>query len=269
MVAGCSPRTIRHRSGTLAGALLLAWTTPSLPQAAPEEVTFAAADDLTVFADVYRPVDGLESAGPVVILFHQAGGDARGEYEAIIPRLLLAGYAVLAVDQRSGGDRFGGPNRTAAAAGREYGYCEAYPDLEAALAWAHESGLAGRVAVWGSSYSAALVIRLAADHPDDVEAVLAFSPASGGPMSACLAEEVLDRLRTPTLALRPSREMEVESVAEQARVFVEAGLQVYVSEGGVHGSSMLDSSRASGDVEPAWSVVLDFLALHLAGSATD
>jgi hypothetical protein len=63
--------------------------------------------------------------------------------------------------------------------------------------------------------------------------------------------------------------MEVESVAEQARVFSEAGLQVFVSEGGVHGSSMLDPSRASGDVEPAWTTVMEFLEVHMTGSATD
>jgi pimeloyl-ACP methyl ester carboxylesterase len=40
------------------------------------------------------------------LLFHQGGASARGEYGPIIPRLLSAGYHVLAVDQRSGGDRF-------------------------------------------------------------------------------------------------------------------------------------------------------------------
>lgn len=234
-----------------------------MAQDAPQEITFTAADGLTVFADLYEASGDATARGPMVLLFHQAGGDAAGEYSAIVPRLVESGYQVLAVDQRSGGARFGETNRTAEAAGREYGYCEAYPDLEAALTWVDASDLADRVAVWGSSYSAALVIRLAADHPDQVDAVLAFSPASGGPMAECRAEEVLDRLQTPTLALRPASEMEVQSVAQQARVLAESGLQVFVSEGGVHGSSMLDPSRASGSVEPAWNAVLEFLDAHL------
>ena len=236
---------------------------PALSQPVPDEVTLVAADGIAVFADLYRPPSSSDRRGAIVLLFHQAGGDARGEYASIVPRLLRAGYEVLAVDQRSGGDRFGGTNRTVAQLDREYGYCEAYPDLEAALGWAVESHGAHRIAAWGSSYSAALVIRLAADHPDDVDAVLAFSPASGEPMEGCRPEEVLDQLRTPTMALRPDREMDIDSVAAQALEFEQNGIVVVVSEGGVHGSSMLDPERASGDVEPTWQAVLSFLAAHL------
>lgn len=247
----------------LVAALVLARALPCPAQPSPEAITFAASDGVTVFADLHRPLRGSEFVGSIVILFHQAGGDARGEYRAIVPRLVAAGYAVLAVDLRSGGDRFGGPNRTASSLDREFGYCEAYPDLEASLSWTTDHYSGSRIAAWGSSYSAALVIRLAADHPDDVDAVLAFSPASGEPMEGCRPEEVLDRLRTPTMALRPDREMDIESVAAQALEFERNGIVVVVSEGGVHGSSMLDPERAAGDVEPTWQAVLEFLAAHL------
>ena len=65
------------------------------------------------------------------------------------------------------------------------------------------------------------------------------------------------------MALRPDREMDIESVAAQALEFEQNGIVVVVSEGGVHGSSMLDPERASGDVEPTWQAVLSFLAAHL------
>ena len=107
------------------------------------------------------------------------------------------------------------------------------------------------------------MIRLAVDHPDYVDAVLAFSPASGEPMEGCRPEEVLDHLRTPTMALRPDREMDIESVAAQALELERNGVLVVVSVGGVHGSSMLDPDRASGDVEPTWQAVLEFLSAHL------
>ena len=261
--AGLLSRLVGRGSAFLAGALLAASATPVLSQPAPEEITFVAADGIAVFADLYRPPGMSAGDGTIVILFHQAGGDARGEYASIVPRLLQAGYEVLAVDQRSGGDRFGGVNRTMAELDREYSYCEAYPDLEAALGWAVENNDARRIAVWGSSYSAALAIRLAVDHPDDVDAVLAFSPASGEPMEGCQPDEVLGDLRTPTMALRPDREMGIESVAAQALELERNGVVVVVSVGGVHGSSMLDPDRASGDVEPTWRAVLEFLSAHL------
>ena len=45
------------------------------------------------------------------MLFHQGGGDVRGEYETIIPKLLKLGYNIIATDTRQGGTRFG-TNRT-------------------------------------------------------------------------------------------------------------------------------------------------------------
>ena len=60
--------------------------------------------------------------------------DARGEYGAIVERLLEEGFEIFAWDARSGGDRFGGTNRTVAGlASPSAGYCAAYPDLDAAL----------------------------------------------------------------------------------------------------------------------------------------
>jgi len=229
--------------------------------AEPREVTFASTQGVTVYADLYREHD---RDAPLVILFHQAGGDARGEYGPIVPRLVEAGYNVLAVDQRNGGTQFGGVNRTVAHLDDQaFDYCDAYPDLEAALAWAVAEGLGGPRAVWGSSYSAALVFQLAAKHPDDVAAVLAFSPASGEPMRGCEPEPYAKGLAAPALALRPAREMEVDSVREQLEALAGMGVKTWVADPGVHGSSMLVPRRAGGDTDATWKVVLDFLAASL------
>ena len=143
------------------------------------EVRFDAVDGVTVYGDLYRAT-GKGDDAPLILLFHQGGGDARGEYLPLVDRLLDAGYHALAIDQRRGGDRFGSVNRTASAFGdQDMSYCDAYPDLEAALRFASTSGFSGPRIVWGSSYSAALVIKLAAEHAEDIDAVLAFSPASG------------------------------------------------------------------------------------------
>ena len=134
------------------------------------------ADSVTVYGDVYEPEN--VKRPPLILAFHQGGGDARGEYTPIIPRLLAAGFAVMTIDQRQGGAVFEGENRTVAALpdGVEYTYCDAYPDLEAALGYAQRQGF-GRIIAWGSSYSATLVLQLAANHGDVLDRVISFSPA--------------------------------------------------------------------------------------------
>lgn len=230
--------------------------------AKPVEVSFEAADGVRVFGDVYASAEG--RAAPIILLFHQAGGDARGEYQRIALRLLDEGYNVIAIDQRSGGDRFGGVNRTLAALDNaEFGYCAAYPDLEAALAYARQAGFSGRLAVWGSSYSAALVFQLGARHEQEIDAILGFSPAAGPPLADCALRPYLDDLKVPALALRPQREFEIESVRAQLEMFERMGVQTYVANPGVHGSSMLSDERVQASTEATWRVVLDFLQANL------
>jgi len=232
--------------------------------AKPEQVSFEAADGVRVFGDIYRSADGAQE--PIILLFHQAGGDARGEYTHIAIRLMDNGYNVLAIDQRSGGDRFGGVNRTIAGLERQdYSYCETYPDLEAALRHAREAGFTGTLAVWGSSYSAALVFQLGAKHQDEVSAVLGFSPASGAALNDCSLIPYIEQLDLPVLALRPQREFEIESVQAQMKEFEAHGIQIYVADPGVHGSSMLNEDRVGASTEAAWAVVLEFLATSLRG----
>jgi dienelactone hydrolase len=72
----------------------------------------------------------------------------------------------------------GQQNETVRHLGHSAEYSDALKDMEAALAWARSSGNNGKVLVWGSSYSAALVFVLTAENPDEVAGVLSFS--SGG-----------------------------------------------------------------------------------------
>ena len=228
----------------------------------PVEVNFETSDGVRVFGDVYHSAAG--RAAPLILLFHQAGGDARGEYSRIAVRLVENGYNVLAIDQRSGGDRFGGINRTMAGLERQnYGYCEVAPDLQAALDYARDAGFDGPLAAWGSSYSAALVFQLAVTNPDRVNAVLGFSPASGAPLADCALQPLLAELAVPALALRPQQEFEIASVQAQMADFATHGVQTYVANPGVHGSSMLDADRVGATTEATWAVVLDFLGQTL------
>jgi pimeloyl-ACP methyl ester carboxylesterase len=223
------------------------------------EVQFTTADTVRVTADLH--VGPGPRTGPMLLLFHQGGASARGEYGPIIPRLLSAGYHVLAVDQRSGGDRFDGVNRTMRdLRSRTSSYCDVYADLEAALRFVRREGFTGKIVAWGSSYSATLAIRLGADHGDEVAAVVAFSPAGGEPMAGCQPGPMLTRLKVPLLVLRPPAEMELAHVRELAESLARHGHQLFVPERGVHGSSMLVAERVGGPVEATWDHVLRFLS---------
>lgn len=225
---------------------------------AQDDLEFQAADGVSVYGTWYR--SSADTRLGVIIAFHQAGGSGVGEYGPIVPRLNEAGFDVLAVDQRSGGDRFGVENRTVSARGEETGYCAVEPDLVGALGFVRSLAPDDRLIIWGSSYSAALVLRLAASNPEGVVGALAFSPASGGPMSDCRAEDVSDQIRIPVLALRPRREMNLESSVQQFALFQDQGHRTFVAEPGVHGSSMLVEDRVGGSVEETWRAVLDFLS---------
>lgn len=161
----------------LVGATLIAVlsTSSSLADSGFQSVDFPTVGGIQVRADVYEPPN---PSAALILLFHQAGW-SRGEYREIAPKLVEAGYRVMAVDQRSGRAVNGVTNETHRRAMRKKlstSYLNAHEDLKAALTYARKTLDAKRVIVWGSSYSASLVIRLAAEKPADVAAVMAFSP---------------------------------------------------------------------------------------------
>ena len=230
--------------------------------AAPIEVQFDTHDGITVFGDLYTSSE--RKSAPVILLFHQAQGDARGEYSVIAERLVKKGYNILAIGQRSGGERFGHVNRTVAGLeSADYGYCDVYPDLEAALNFTRASGFSGPIAAGGSSYSAALVFQLAGKNKHEIDAVLGFSPASGTPLANCPLNQYLADLNTPALVLRPQKEFKIDSVQTQMKEFERFGVQTYIANPGVHGSSMLRAELVGQSTEATWSVVLEFLASSL------
>lgn len=218
-------------------------------------ITLTAADNVTIFADEYVS----PGASTTVVLLHQAGANARSEYRDIIPQLVTHRLNVLAVDLRLGGQRFGSFNRTVAEHPDERSYCAALPDIEAAVRHVEASRPDDRIILWGSSYSAALVILVAAEHPKSISGVLAFSPASGEPMEGCRPEAVFEAVQSPLLIFRPARETEVPSVATQIALATAAGHQVHIAANGVHGSSMLVSDRTGSDTSAEWDRVSVFI----------
>jgi pimeloyl-ACP methyl ester carboxylesterase len=148
---------------------------PSFADEGFKSIDFPTSGGFAARADVY---DSANPAATWILLFHQAGW-SRGEYREIAPKLVDKGYRVMAVDQRSGRAVNGVRNETHRRAVQEKlgtDYLDAYGDLQAALTHVRTKLGAKRVVVWGSSYSASLVLRLAAEHPSEVSAVVSFSP---------------------------------------------------------------------------------------------
>lgn len=217
---------------------------------AAREVTLTARDGIKVFGDFYaapRPK-------ALIVLFHQAGSSA-GEYRTIAPKLVAAGYSALAIDQRSGGGMYG-PNRTVAKLGKSADYLAARADLQAALDWAAAKGLP--VAVWGSSYSAALVFPLAAANPGKVKAVLAFSPGEYFDDKAMIRRAAA-RVTVPVYVTSAPDPKEI-ALAKPVFDAAAATLKTrYVPKAGVHGSSTLIAAKDPAGAEANWRSVLAFL----------
>lgn len=140
-----------------------------------ETIRFKSTDGLEMAADLYF---SHPKSAPFIILFHQANW-SRGEYAEIAPKLNSMGYNCMAVDLRSGGSINDVSNITkqnALKAMKETQYVDAVPDMLAAIDYAKKNYAEGKVIVWGSSYSAALSLKLCGDYREKIDAVLAFSP---------------------------------------------------------------------------------------------
>ena len=236
--------------------VVVALSATSYANADPKSIDFPTADGIEARADLYEATN---PSATLILLFHQAGW-SRGEYKEIAPKLVQNGYRVMAVDARSGGAVNGVPNATHKRARKKKlstGYLDAYADLKRALAHAVDELKANRIVVWGSSYSASLVIRLAAEHPEQVSAVMAFSPGEYfKKQSPDYIQTFAKRVTQPLFVTSSKKERELvkpifdASPAEKRVLFTPAS-------SGQHGSRALWSKFSDNDVY--WTAVKGFL----------
>jgi dienelactone hydrolase len=221
----------------------------------PQQVELKTADGVTVYG-TYYPTPHQPKA--IILLFHQAGS-SKGEYAGIAPQLVHAGYAALAIDQRSGGDLYG-PNRTAAGAklsGQESAdYLSVLPDMEAALDWAKAKG--PPIILWGSSYSASLVFLVAASAKAQVRGVVAFSPGEYFDDKR-LIEGQAAKVTVPVFVDQASTPEEIAEGKAIVSATKSTDRQQYIPKTGVHGSSTLNASKNPGGADENWQAVLAFL----------
>ena len=141
-----------------------------------ETIRFPSADSIEITADLY--LKHADKSKPFIVLCHQAGW-SRGEYREIAPKLNQMGFNCMAIDQRSGKGINNVDNETmklAEAAGKGVQFLDAEQDMIAALKHAKKNYADGKLILWGSSYSAALSLRIAGEHTDLVDGALSFAP---------------------------------------------------------------------------------------------
>jgi len=140
------------------------------------QVEIPSEDGLAITADLYSPHE--DKSTPFIVLCHQANW-SRGEYRETAPKLNALGFNCLAIDQRSGQAVNKVDNLTVAkakAARKGVNFPDAEQDMIAALKWAKTNHAEGKLILWGSSYSAALSLRIAGEHADLIDGAMAFSP---------------------------------------------------------------------------------------------
>jgi len=221
-------------------ARLIRWTClillclPALALAG-EPLTLHTSDGVAVYGTLSQAQPHGRS---IALLFHQAHAN-RHEYDSVVPALQKLGFDTLAIDQRSGGDLFGGHNETVAKLGSSADYVAALPDLEAALAWARAQHYARIVAV-GSSYSSSLVIVLAAKHPQGLSAIASFSPGEYFDDKNQIKQAAAKVTLPFYITTDPN---EASDVAEVLRDAHGANIVHYQPKIGVHGASTLVATR--------------------------
>ena len=207
----------------------------------------------------HRPNVSSPAPGGITATGFSAPGFARGEYQQLAPKLNELGYNCLAIDQRSGRGVNGVTNETNKAAkdaGLPTAYADAYPDLEAALNYLVEQYHPKQLFAWGSSYSASLVLILAAEHPQEVQAALAFSPGEYFSFHDLQISDYAAKITQPVFIT--SAKSEEQAWRGIANSVSSAGSVFFVPQGsGVHGSSaLLESTKNNAEY---WTAVEGFL----------
>ena len=226
---------------------------------AQEEITFPTLneDGATMYADRYGH-EGEQSRG-TVLLFHNQASNAH-EYADIAPRLAGMGFVAVAVDLRTGFDTPEAVNRTTWHRQNDVvTFDDGLPDAEGALAWAREVLPDDPILLWGSGVSADMVIIMAANDPEGIAGVLAFSPPSLLVRSD--EAEAASRLTVPlfvSYGTAPTDELAtVSKITDAAPPEL---LTLHTPEVGVHGVATLTESANPEGWEANWAAVEGFLS---------
>jgi pimeloyl-ACP methyl ester carboxylesterase len=135
--------------------------------------SFTTSDSVNVTYDEYF----ISKKKPCILLCHQANY-SRGEYVYTATVLNKLGYNCVAIDQRSGNEINNVSNETkkdALSKNKSTEFDSAEIDIKEAIDFFTKK-YGQKMIVWGSSYSASLVLKIAVQYPDNIRGILCFSP---------------------------------------------------------------------------------------------
>lgn len=214
------------------------------------KIEFTAADGLPVTADSYEVLPGEK----YILLCHQADF-SRGEYVETAKRLNQLGYNCLAIDQRSGNTCNDIVNETAQRAKEKKlktDYADAQQDIEAAINYIHNHS-GKKIIVLGSSYSAALLLKIAKAN-DKLSAIALFSP--GEYLNGINLQKESEGISIPVFAT--SSKKESKDVAKLLTAIKPENKTIFVpSADGDHGSKVLWPTAP--DKDEYWNAFEGFL----------
>jgi acetyl esterase/lipase len=191
----------------------------------PQRVQITAPDGLKQIADLYLPTEVGESGAPAVVLIHMYGS-TRQSWESLIPPLIEAGYAALAVDLRGHGETGGRADWKITG-----------DDVLACLDWLRQQGGIdpAKINLIGASIGANLALRaLAAD--EAVVTVIALSPSLN--LYDLATEDAVKQSRRPIFLTVAQGDGPAADVKKLAGWIKGEGLVRYY-KGSRHGVSLL------------------------------
>ena len=225
-------------------------------------IEFPSQDKLTITADLYM---AHKSNAPFILLFHRAGW-SRGEYREIAPKLNALGFNCMAVDQRSGNEINGVINETAERARqmkKDATYLDAIQDMKAAINYVKNNLAKGKIIIWGSSYSASLVLVIGSEFKGAVAGIVSFSPGEyfrKFGKSGSYVRQAAENLNCPLFIT--SAKGEYDSWKEIYKAIPSKQKRYFLpTEGGVHGSETLWASTK--EHQQYWKALKDFLGQFL------
>jgi dienelactone hydrolase len=223
----------------------------SIHASAQEKISFPSLDGLMVTADYYK---GLKTR-PVILFCHQAGF-SRGEYLQAAKVFQKMGYTCVAIDQRSGNAVNGVGNETAVAAKQKKlpsTFIDAEKDIEAGIEYCFNR-FQKKVIVLGSSYSAALILKLATNN-NHIARAIAFSPGEYFEKKITVTDYI-PSIKIPTWVTSSKEEVpEVTTLLQSAnKKFVK---QYIPEQAGEHGAKVLWTGNEK--TNEYWKAMLLFL----------
>jgi pimeloyl-ACP methyl ester carboxylesterase len=219
----------------------------------PTYVEFPSADGLIISGTIHQ----IDETSPSILLCHQAGFNMH-EYDEIAPKLNALGFNCIAIDQRSGGILHDYVNQTADRAiteGFPIKYIDAEQDMVAAIDYTYNY-FNQNVILWGSSYSSALALHIAANN-EKVKAVVSFSPGDYFEDAKPLLKTTMLDMDLPYFITSSRDEAVAISDFLRGRKPSENQIHFIPKASGTHGS------RALWETDPAheeyWAAVESFL----------